>query len=112
MGSLLWEAAKFGFQVYVATAVPYSAIYGSIGLIPLFLFWIYVTWLIVLFGLILTYTLQVLGGRALGRIDGGIHKVRAEPIPSPVQAQFGVGQDPHPFDVVVKLFPCQGAHNR
>ncbi|MCG8652423.1 MAG: YihY family inner membrane protein [Pirellulales bacterium] len=62
VGALLWEAAKFGFQVYVATAVPYSAIYGSIGLIPLFLFWVYVTWLIVLFGLILTYTLQTLRG--------------------------------------------------
>ncbi len=63
VGSLLWEAAKFGFQIYVVKAVPYSNIYGSIGLIPLFLFWIYVTWLIVLFGLILTYTLQTFGGR-------------------------------------------------
>jgi len=65
VGSVLWEAAKFGFQIYVAKAVPYSAIYGSIGLIPLFLFWIYVTWLIVLFGLTLTYTLQSLRGRPL-----------------------------------------------
>ncbi|QDT04783.1 ribonuclease BN/unknown domain fusion protein [Rubripirellula lacrimiformis] len=58
VGSLFWEFAKFGFQIYVAKAVPYSAIYGSIGLIPLFLFWIYITWLIVLFGLTLTYALQ------------------------------------------------------
>ena len=63
VGALLWEAAKFGFKIYVVTAVPYSALYGSLGLIPLFLFWIYVTWLIVLFGLILTYTLQTLRGR-------------------------------------------------
>lgn len=67
VGSLLWEGAKFGFQIYVSLAVPYSAIYGSLGLIPLFLFWIYVTWLIVLFGLILTYTLQSLRGRRLLR---------------------------------------------
>lgn len=63
VGSSLWEAAKFGFQVYVIKLLPYSALYGSLGLIPLFLFWIYVTWLIVLFGLILTYTLQTLRGR-------------------------------------------------
>ena len=69
VGALLWEAAKLGFQIYVVTAVPYSAIYGSLGLIPLFLFWIYLTWLIVLFGLILTYTLQTLGGRRPSRID-------------------------------------------
>jgi membrane protein len=69
VGSLLWEGAKFGFQIYVSTAVPYSALYGSLGLIPLFLFWIYVTWLIVLFGLILTYTLQTIRGRRLRRVD-------------------------------------------
>ncbi len=63
VGSLLWELAKFGFQIYVAKAVPYSAVYGSIGLIPLFLFWIYITWLIVLFGLILTHTLQTIDAR-------------------------------------------------
>lgn len=65
VSAFLWETAKYGFQVYVAEAVPYSALYGSLGLIPLFLFWIYVTWLIVLFGLILTYTLQTLNGRRL-----------------------------------------------
>jgi membrane protein len=69
VAALLWEAAKFGFQIYVAKAVPYSAIYGSLGLIPLFLFWIYVTWLIVLFGLILTYTLQTLRGRRFIRAE-------------------------------------------
>lgn len=61
--ALLWEAGKIGFQVYVSRALPYSALYGSLGLIPLFLFWIYVSWLIMLFGLELTYTLQVMHGR-------------------------------------------------
>ena len=63
VASLLWELAKFGFQFYVAKAVPYSNLYGSLGLIPLFLFWIYLTWLIIIFGLILTYTIQTLRGR-------------------------------------------------
>ncbi|MDC0295566.1 YihY/virulence factor BrkB family protein [bacterium] len=63
-GALLWEAGKYGFQIYVIKAVPYSTIYGSIGLLPLFLFWIYLTWWIVLFGLILTHTLQTIGGRS------------------------------------------------
>ncbi|MEM6690893.1 MAG: YihY/virulence factor BrkB family protein [Planctomycetota bacterium] len=61
--AILWEFAKFGFQVYVAKAVPYSNLYGSLGLIPLFMFWIYITWVIILFGLILTYTIQTLRGR-------------------------------------------------
>lgn len=63
VGALLWEIAKLGFQLYVYKAVPYNALYGSLGLIPLFLFWIYVTWMIILFGLVLTHTLQTLRGR-------------------------------------------------
>lgn len=63
VAALLWEVAKLGFQVYVLKAVPYSALYGSLGLIPLFLFWVYVTWFIILFGLVWTFTLQTAPGR-------------------------------------------------
>ena len=58
VGSFLWEAAKYGFQLYVNNFLPYKALYGSIGLIPLFLFWVYITWLIILFGLILAHSIQ------------------------------------------------------
>lgn len=67
VAAVLWEIAKYGFQIYVSKAVPYSALYGSLGLIPLFLFWIYITWVIVLFGLTLTYTLQTMRGKRLRR---------------------------------------------
>ena len=63
VAAVLWEIAKYGFKFYLTNAVGYSALYGSLGLIPMFLFWIYVTWLIVLFGLELTYTLQTMDGR-------------------------------------------------
>ena len=58
VAAALWEIGKWAFGLYVENAVGYSALYGSLGLIPLFLLWIYVTWLIVLLGLELTYTLQ------------------------------------------------------
>ncbi|ELP31814.1 ribonuclease BN [Rhodopirellula baltica SWK14] len=67
VSAVLWEFAKYGFQIYVTTAVPYLELYGSIGVIPLFLLWIYLTWLIVLFGLILTYTLQTVRGKEFRR---------------------------------------------
>jgi membrane protein len=67
VAAVLWECAKFGFQIYVSKAVPYSALYGSLGLIPLFLFWVYVTWFIFLFGLVWTYTLQTAPGRVPSR---------------------------------------------
>lgn len=60
--AILYETGKWGFQLYVDKAVPYAKLYGSLGLVPLFLFWVYLTWLIVLFGLELTYTLQAMKG--------------------------------------------------
>lgn len=61
--AILWELGKVGFKYYVSRAVSYSVLYGSLGLIPLFLFWLYLTWLIVLFGMEVTYTLQAMRGR-------------------------------------------------
>ena len=58
VAALVWSAAKWGFGKYVTEFIPYSKIYGVAGLIPLAIFWIHITWLIVLFGLQLTFTTQ------------------------------------------------------
>ncbi len=58
VAALAWSAAKWGFGQYVTEFIPYGKIYGVLGLIPLTVFWIYVTWLIILFGLQLTFTTQ------------------------------------------------------
>jgi membrane protein len=60
LAALFWEAGKWGFGLYVESAVTYNIIYGALGLVPLFFLWLYVTWVIVLFGLELSYTLQVM----------------------------------------------------
>ena len=58
VAALVWAFAKWGFGVYVTKFIPYSQVYGVLGLIPLGVFWIYITWVIVLFGLQLTFTTQ------------------------------------------------------
>ena len=65
VAAILWESSKWGFKLYVTKAVSYSALYGSLGLLPLFLLWLYLTWLIVLFGLEITSTLQTMRGKKL-----------------------------------------------
>jgi membrane protein len=55
---LVWSFAKWGFGIYVTKLIPYSQVYGVLGLIPLGVFWIFITWFIVLFGLQLTFTTQ------------------------------------------------------
>ncbi|MCE9592372.1 MAG: YihY/virulence factor BrkB family protein [Planctomycetes bacterium] len=71
--AVLFEISKWGFGLYVSKAVPYSKIYGSLGLVPLFLLWVYVIWLLVLFGLELTYTLQAMKGRRFKHLDTAPH---------------------------------------
>ena len=58
VAAIVWAIAKWIFRLYVTKFIPYNQIYGILGLIPLSVFWIYVSWLIVLFGLQLTYTTQ------------------------------------------------------
>ncbi|MCU0916624.1 MAG: YihY/virulence factor BrkB family protein [Planctomycetes bacterium] len=56
--ALVWSVARWGFGIYVTKLIPYNTTYGILGLIPLGVFWIFVTWIIVLFGLQLTFTTQ------------------------------------------------------
>ncbi|MFV2069484.1 MAG: hypothetical protein ACC645_21170, partial [Pirellulales bacterium] len=48
-----------------------SQLYGSPGLIPLFMFWVYLMWLVILFGLQVAATLQMLRGRRLDELHAG-----------------------------------------
>jgi len=59
----LSEVSKWGFGLYVSQALPYLKLYGALGLVPLFLFWLYLNWLIILFGLEIAFTLQAMKGR-------------------------------------------------
>ena len=58
VATLVWTLAKKAFGVYVTQLIPYSQVYGVMGLIPLAVLWIYITWWIVLFGLQLTFATQ------------------------------------------------------
>ena len=58
LAAIIWSIAKWVFGLYVTQLVPYSKVYGVVGLIPLTVLWVYITWIIVLFGLQLTFTTQ------------------------------------------------------
>jgi membrane protein len=56
-----WEVAKNIFANSVGQSARYSILYGSLAVIPIFLVWLYVTWVIVLVGLLIAYTHQHFG---------------------------------------------------
>jgi len=74
ISAILWFIAANLLTGYLATAfgganANFSILYGSLGLIPVFMIWIYVMWLIVLFGLEVASTLQAVGGHILDQYE-------------------------------------------
>jgi membrane protein len=58
VAGLVWTALRAGYASFAAQTFRYGVIYGSLGAIPLFLLWLYLSWLIVLAGARLAYALQ------------------------------------------------------
>lgn len=46
-----WELAQWGYFHFQVGVANYNAIYGTLAAVPVFLVWIYTSWLIVLYGL-------------------------------------------------------------
>ena len=66
---LLLEVAKYLFAAAMKYFTTYQILYGAIAALPVFLVWIYISWVIVLLGAIMTATLNARrepGGKASG----------------------------------------------
>lgn len=51
--TVLWVLIKSGFDYYIYNLTSYQAVYGVLAALPIFLFWIYLNWLIILGGIVL-----------------------------------------------------------
>lgn len=66
------EIGKLTLGAYLSNAFAVNQLYGSLGLIPLFMFWVYMMWLAVLFGLEVSAILQYVG-------DGKLEEMETRP---------------------------------
>ena len=64
VAAILLEIGKRTLGAYLQNALSISQLYGSLGLVPLFMFWVYLMWLVILFGLEVSAIMQTVhGGR-------------------------------------------------
>lgn len=54
----LWIATYRAFFLYAARSLEYNIIYGALGVLPLFLMWLYLSWVIFLAGAIGSFVFQ------------------------------------------------------
>lgn len=59
IAALLFELAKAGFAQFVKHAPNYQVVYGAFAAVPLFLLWVYISWVLVLLGAELVRALVV-----------------------------------------------------
>ncbi|MEZ4744228.1 MAG: YihY family inner membrane protein [Bdellovibrionota bacterium] len=58
IASFLFRQASSLFSYYVSNFSKHAAIYGALAALPLFLFWIYICWIIILLGSVLAWRIQ------------------------------------------------------
>jgi uncharacterized BrkB/YihY/UPF0761 family membrane protein len=63
--TLIWVLVKSGFDFYIYNLTSYQAVYGVLAALPIFLFWIFINWLIILGGIVLVSVIDNQGSEEI-----------------------------------------------
>ncbi len=69
IAALLFNFANQAFALYVTHFPAYQLIYGALAAVPVFLVWIYISWVVILLGAEITYGLMTFRPTEGGRLE-------------------------------------------
>lgn len=61
VAAILFELAKQAFAFYIIKFSDYQLIYGALALVPIFLIWLFISWVIILCGVVVSYVITTRG---------------------------------------------------
>jgi membrane protein len=107
VAGIAWELAKALYTLAVARFFRYHAVYGSVASIPIFLVWLYVSWILVLFGARVSFVVQhaavLLRGHAGDATTLGRELLAARAMLEVALAFAQERPPPDPADVALRL---------
>ena len=96
VGGILWQSAGWLFAVFVASTNRYAAIYSGLAILVLFMVWVYLSWLILLFGASVAFYVQhpeyLYAGQGEPRLSNRMRERLALSLMSLVTTRFLAGE--------------------
>ncbi|RME40619.1 MAG: YihY/virulence factor BrkB family protein, partial [Deltaproteobacteria bacterium] len=78
VGGTLWQLTQWGYVNFQVGVARYNAIYGTMAALPIFMIWLYLSWVIVLVGLEVSYAWQNLGSLRQDKLEGAVSSLERE----------------------------------
>lgn len=88
VGGSLWQLNSMFNTLYINRVVTYSKIYGSLGILPVFLIGLYFSWLILLFGAQVAYAYQNRRAYLMEKLSESVNQAGREFVALRIMAQI------------------------